>query len=211
LFGGDGGRIFIAARHLLSPARNATVRVTPLVLLPLLLSACKVEPTPRTFYNHRDPAVVERQEGEGEIRSRVTRFVAALNRGDSAAAVEAVNPSEQLQVMGPTQADSMAGLGATGLLHAIGELRLPSGGVARTPDLRVASGQSSGWFATHVVVLPMTSGGTPERFRLSGVFAEDRGEWRLVEVHLAQGSAPASPDSTAAPSPDSSEARAGGE
>ena len=53
-----------------------------LLLIVAASAACKAEPTPRSFYNHRDPAVVELQESEGEIRTRVINFVAAINRGD---------------------------------------------------------------------------------------------------------------------------------
>lgn len=162
------------------------------VLLLPALAACKVEPTPRSFYNHRDPAVVELQESEGEIRTRVIGFVAALNRGDTAAALEAMNPAELVQVIGPEAADSMPLLGATGLRQAMASVRRPADGVARTPNLRVSATQDMGWFATHVEMLPVrVDGGPAERLRLSGVFSRDRGEWRLVQTHLSQPPLPA--------------------
>ena len=175
-------------------------------------AACKAEPTPRSFYNHRDPAVVELQESEGEIRTRVINFVAAINRGDTAAALEAMNPAEVAQVMGPTPGDSMPRFGAAGLRDAFAALRAPALSVARTPDLRVSASQTKGWFASHVELLP-AGAGQRARLRLSGVFVRDRGDWRLVQIHLVQPPADsvaadsAATDSTQ-PSPASDEAPA---
>jgi hypothetical protein len=175
-------------------------------MLPLIAAACKVEPTPRSFYNHRNPAVVEMDESSGEIRARVIRFVTALNRGDSIEAMEAMNPSEVVQVLGPSDADSMAGVGRAALMSAMSRIRRPSGGIARAPDLRVGAGQAMGWFSTNVVLLPVTGSGDAERLRLSGVFTRDRGDWRLVEAHLSQpGITP--PADSAVSSPDSAEAQ----
>jgi hypothetical protein len=183
------------------------VRRTAVLLLPAALAACKVEPTPRSFYNHRDPAVVELQESEGEIRTRVMGFVAALNRGDTTAALEAMNPAELVQVMGPAAEDSLARMGPVGLRAALAGVRHPGDGVARTPNLRVSATQTTGWFATYVEILPLSAeAGPAERLRLSGVFSRERGEWRLVQVHLSQPPLPpAVPDSavtdSAAPPP----------
>lgn len=199
-------------RHHRIPFAPVPVRRS-LLLLPLALAACKVEPTPRSFYNHRDPAVVELQESEGEIRTRVINFVGALNRGDSAGAREVMNAMEMAQVMGPAD-DSLAGLGSAGLSAAIAALRPSAAGVARTPDLRVSATQAMGWFATHVEMLPVAGDSASlERMRLSGVFVRERGEWRLMQIHLYQrpaaDSAAAAPDSASSPrSPASGAARA---
>jgi hypothetical protein len=174
------------------------VRLRPILLLPLALAACKVEPTPRTFYNHRNPAGVELEESAGEVRARVTRFAGALVRGDSAQAMEAMNPAELVQVLGPADGDSMSAVGPAGLLRAIGRVRRPAGGVARAPDLHVSTSQTMGWFSTHVEMIPVAAEGRAERLRLSGVFARDRGDWRLVEAHFSQPAPPA--DSVAADS-----------
>jgi hypothetical protein len=193
----------------LTPCPVRPVRPKLLLLVPLALAGCKAEPTPRSFYNHRDPAVVELQESEGEIRSRVSRFVAALSAGSGSRAMEAMNPSDQLRVMGPSDADSVAVFGRDGLLRAVAAVRRPPNGLARTTDLRVSSSQAMAWFATHVVILPVTTEGRPERLRLSGVFVLDRGDWRLVEAHLSQPALPvdsAATDSTGASSPDSAAA-----
>jgi hypothetical protein len=178
------------------------VRPRLLLLLTVALAACKAEPTPRSFYNHRDPAVVELQESEGEVRSRVNRFVSAMSLGDGARAVEAINPSDQLRVMGPGDADSVPAMGAGGLLRALDEVRRPPNGLARTTDLRVSSSQTMAWFATHVVILPVTTEGRSERLRLSGVFVRDRGDWRLLEAHLSQPALPPPPDSSASAAPE---------
>ncbi|HWK90306.1 MAG TPA: nuclear transport factor 2 family protein [Longimicrobium sp.] len=189
----------------------------PLLLLAALLAlaACKVDRTPPHYLNPRDPAVVERREAEDELGLRVAAFREALARGDRQDAVAALVPSVNAHVIGMEGNDGRARFGAAGIAQALEPLRAGAGpAVARTPDLRVEadSRAGNGWFATHLELLPVTAaGGDPVRARVSGVFARQEGEWRLVQLHLSRAEAPpVSPPAPPAPSPDSAAAPRGG-
>jgi hypothetical protein len=166
----------------------------------LALAACKVERTPQEYLDPRDPAAVERREAEQELALRVGAFREALARGDRNAAVGALVPAPETHVMGVDFNDGRPRFGPVGVAEALRDLRLPTGAVARTPDLRVESGTREGavgWFATHLEILPVVgAGGQPEWLRVSGVFSRREGEWRLVELHLSRAQMPpAQPDS----------------
>ncbi|HEX2209994.1 MAG TPA: nuclear transport factor 2 family protein [Longimicrobium sp.] len=167
-------------------------RVPALAAALLALSACRVERTPDEYLNPRNPAQVERRDDENEIAARVARFTEALARGSETEAVQVVLPAPEAHVMGTGANDGRPRFGPLGLAAAIADLQLPQGAVGRTPDLRVeADGRGMAWFATHVEVLPVVgAGGEPQRLRVSGVFNEREGDWRLVEIHLSRAEAP---------------------
>jgi hypothetical protein len=155
----------------------------------LALAACKVERTPPEFYRERNPAVVEQQDAEGEIRVRVRNFAEGLGRGDRSDAVDALYPLDLAQVIGVDGNQNLTRIGPLGLRQALDSLQLPAPGVARTPDLQVRVGlrEGLGSFTTHLELLPV---GTPPReplwLRASGVFTRDRGAWRLAQLHLSR-------------------------
>lgn len=161
----------------------------------LALAACEIRPTPQEYLDPRDPAAVERREAEDELALRVGAFREALARGNHADAVAALAPVVETHVMGVDFNDGRPRFGPMGVAEALRDLRLPTGAVARTPDLRVESGTREGalgWFATHLEVLPVVgAGGAPHRLRVSGVFARREGEWRLLELHLSRAEMPA--------------------
>jgi hypothetical protein len=159
----------------------------PLAAAVLSLAACEINRTPEEMLQQRDPAEVDRQEAADEVRVRVGAFRQAMQRGDRVAAAAALQPSGLAHVIGIDAHGRLPRYGPPGLLAAIEELPLPEGAVARTPDLRVeTSGREGvGWFATHVVLLPLR-GGEPAAFRMTGVMARDRGEWRLTQVHFSR-------------------------
>ena len=167
----------------------------------LALSACRVERTPDEYLNPRNPAQVESRDEENELAARVGAFGQALARGAQAEAVAALGPTAEAHVIGIGFNDGRPRFGARGLAAAVADLQLPTDAVARTPDLRVeADGRGVAWFATHVEVLPVVgAGGQPQRLRVSGVFNEREGEWRLVQLHLSRAEMP--PPAT--PRPDS--------
>ena len=174
----------------------------------LALSACRVERTPDEYLNPRNPAQVERREAENEISARVGAFGEALARGATADAVGVLVPTPESHVMGIGFNDGRPRFGPLGLAAALRDLDLPTGAVARTPDLRVEADPREGlaWFATHLEVLPVVgAGGQPQRLRVSGVFNRREGDWRLVQVHLSKAEIPAPtpprPDSQPQPSP----------
>ena len=77
-----------------------------------------------------------------------------------------------------------------------------------------------GWFATHLVLLPVLGGGTePQSVRISGVLMRREADWRLLSLHLSRADTAAAAHSAraatvrdaAAPSPDGAAApREGG-
>ena len=168
----------------------------------LVLAACKVAETPQKYLDPQDPAAVERSESEQDIVARVSAFREALARGDRANAVSALGPTTDTYVMGVDFNDGRPRYGAQGITDALADLRLPSGAVARTPDLRVEASTREGglaWFATHLEVLPVVgAGGEPQWLRASGVFTRREGDWRLLQLHLSRAEAPAPADSARA-------------
>lgn len=168
----------------------------------LALAACEVNQTPARVLNPRDPSAVEQRDAEQEIAARVGAFREALLRGDRGGAVDALAPVGTAHVMGPRANDGRALLGPDGLRATLDGLALPTGAVARTPDLHVEADaqDGTGWFATHLELFPVAQGGQVERLRVSGVFARQEGAWRLIEMHLSRPEAPPAPpaDTTAA-------------
>lgn len=161
----------------------------------LALAACSVERTPQEYLDPRDPAAVERLDSEEELGARVGAFREALARGNRADALAALNPTADAHVMGVQFNDGRPRFGPQGIAEALASLRLPTGAVARTPDLRVQAATREGglgWFATHLELLPVVgAGGEAQWLRASGVFLRREGEWRLLELHLSKAEAPA--------------------
>lgn len=176
--------------------RRTPVHRAPAVAAALLaLAACKVAPTPQQYLDPRDPAAVERSESEQEIMARVGAFREALARGQHADAVGALAPTADAHIMGVDLNGGRPRYGPMGLSSALQDLRLPTGAVARMPDLQVSAETREGglgWFATHVEVLPVVgAGGQAQLLRVSGVLARREGEWRLLEMHLSRPELPA--------------------
>ncbi len=177
------------------------------------LAGCTVDRTPPEFYNHPDPAVVDRQEAADEIRTRVRVFAEALGQMDSRRAVQALAPDEMAAVVGVEGNDGVVRFGAAGVSAAVAELAIAAPTVVRTPDLRVGASQGMGWFSTHLQLLSTSAATDPVLLRMSGVFVRERGAWRLVEAHLSRPrTATVEPAPAPAPSPaaDSAAARAEG-
>ncbi|HLL83751.1 MAG TPA: nuclear transport factor 2 family protein [Longimicrobium sp.] len=177
------------------------------------LAGCKVDRTPPEFYNHPDPAVVDRQEAADEIRTRVRVFAEALGRAETQEAVQALAPDEMATVVGVDGNDGVVRFGAVGVSAAVAELAVAAPTVVRTPDLRVGASQGMGWFSTHLQLLSTSAATDPVLLRMSGVFVRERGEWRLVEAHLSRPRAATvepSPAPASSPAADSAAARAEG-
>jgi hypothetical protein len=174
-----------------------------LAVVLLALSACdwvKVERTPSQFYNQRDPARVDQRDDARELRARVRNFADELARGHRDRALTALNPSEGVLVIGAEEGRGVAQIGVPGLARALDSAAVPTPAVARTPDLRVEVGlrESTGWFSAPIQFMTLTPGSAPQWLRVSGVFAQQKGEWKLVEIHLSRPWA--APDATPADS-----------
>ena len=167
----------------------------------LALAGCdwvQVERTPSQFYSQRDPARVDQRDDSRELRARVRNFADELARGHRDRALTALNPSEGVLVIGAEEGSGVARIGVRGLAEALDSAAIPTPAVARTPDLRVEVGlrESTGWFSAPIQFLTLTPGSAAQWLRVSGVFAQQKGEWKLVEIHLSRPwSAPAAADS----------------
>lgn len=176
--------------------------------LTLALPACdwvKVERTPRQFYTQRDPARLDPQDDGRELRARLRNFADEMAQGRRNRALTALNPSEDVLVIGAMEGDGVARIGVRGLAAALDSAGIATPAVARTPDLRVevASRATAGWFSAPIQFLMLGDSTPPRWLRVSGVFAQQGGEWKLVEIHLSRPyTAPAgtAPDSAAADS-----------
>ena len=210
-----GDRILWAAQRPFETCSRRTVHRSLLAAAALAaLAGCKVDRTPPEFYNHPDPAVVDRQEAADEIRTRVRVFAEALGRMDTGDAVQALAPDAMAAVVGVRGNDGMVRFGPAGVNAAVAELAIAAPAVVRTPDLRVSASQGMGWFSTHLQLLSTSAATDPVLLRMSGVFIRERGEWRLVEAHLSRPEHATPRPAAAAPAPspaaDSAAARAGG-
>lgn len=168
---------------------NVRHSFTALAAALVALSACdlvKVERTPRGFYTQRDPGRIDQQEGAAELRARVRNFADELGQGDRGRAVAALNPTEDVLVMGSGISDGVARIGRRALALALDSLGVTTPANAQTTDLRVQVGlrESTGWFSTPIRFMAGTR--EPEWLRASGVYAQDRGEWKLVQIHLSR-------------------------
>jgi hypothetical protein len=174
----------------------------------LLLSACKVERTPRQYLSGREPAEAERQNAEGEIRARVSALGQALENGDEAGALLALAPAAEVYAIGPTGSASL--VGPEGVQEMVREMVREAPAVTEMADLRVTMGPRArvGWFVAVVRVQRAdTAGAGDDYLRMSGVYLRSEGEWRLVQAHLSRPPTPPAPppsppaDSAARPSP----------
>jgi arylsulfatase A-like enzyme len=175
----------------------------------LSLAACdlvKVDRTPRQFYTQRDPARVDQQDDSREIRARLRNFAAELGRGRPRRALTALNPTDTVLVIGADAGDGVARIGLRGLQAALDSAGIATPAVVRTPDLRVQVGlrENTGWFSAPIQFMTLSSGAPAQWLRASGVFTQDRGEWRLTEIHLSRPWSP--PDTTHAARRDSARA-----
>jgi hypothetical protein len=165
----------------------------------VLLSACRVERTPRSFYDQRQPAAQDQDVAVAELRARVRAFGAGLERGDAAGAVSALAPTGDAIVFGLKDHDAPPFSGPEAVRRALADIDVPAPLAARTPDLTVKANLKGnlGWFSTHMEMLPKGPVGHFERLRVSGAFTRDGGEWHLAEIHLSSPVAEPAPADTA--------------
>lgn len=189
--GTDSGFVHPPPRVPRTPANVRRPFTAAAAALLVALAACdlvKVERTPRGFYTQRDPARIDQQEAASEIRARVRNFAEELGRGNRGRAITAINPTEDVLVIGSDASGGVARIGPRGLAEALDSIAVAAPTVARTPDLRVEVGlrEQTGWFSTPIQF--MTPGGAaPDQWlRASGVFSQDRGDWKLVQIHLSR-------------------------
>jgi len=159
----------------LGPALGAT----------LLLSACKIERTPREQLSQREPAATERRLAEEELRDRVGALAQAVGRGDHDAALLALAPAADLYLQGPDDGPPAVGPeGAAAVVRALIGEEAPEVAVE---DVRVTLGPRArvAWVAA---TMDVRGEGEAERrpLRMTGVYLRVRGAWVLSQGHLSR-------------------------
>lgn len=169
----------------------------------LLLAGCKIQRTPPEILDPGADAQQEQQESQSELQTRVVAFNEALGRGDQGAALLALNPAPDARVMTPRGEVGSPWEGREAVTAMLDSLFPDDGTAISAPDLRVEvnARRTTGWFSTHLELAPEAAGDSvARRLGMSGVFAREEGEWRLVQIHLSRPD-PAQPaDTTAADS-----------
>jgi hypothetical protein len=177
---------------------TSIVRISPLLLiLVVLVSACKVERTPPELHGARS---AETTAPEDELRARVNLFLGALDRGDAGDAVRSLSPLARVRVVDRTvDAPRTAGpeyVEATVARIAARPLSTRAGSL----DVDISPGGTSGWFAVRLVGESEEGERNGREIDLSGVFWIEGGEWQLTLLHVAEGAS--SPPPAEAPQED---------
>lgn len=149
----------------------------------LLVSACKIERTPREFFDHRDPTALEREAAGEEIQDRLLALGQAVSRGDAAGAYRAFSPAPGAFALGPV--DGVALQGAEQIDSVLQHLAR-SGTEVRIRDVQVEVGPRANiaWFVA-LVELPAAGGGADRVMRATGAYVRYEGGWQLVQAHLS--------------------------
>jgi hypothetical protein len=148
------------------------------------VSACKIERTPREYFDHEDPVEVERAAATDELRARLLAAGQALSRGDAEEAAVALAPAADAVAIGPDEGEALSDTdGVTPLLR-----ELVDG--ADDVDLRelrisVGPGATVAWFSAYVDVMGQPPAGE-DTSRLTGVYLRSEGAWTLVQAHLSR-------------------------
>ncbi|HEX5521164.1 MAG TPA: nuclear transport factor 2 family protein [Longimicrobiaceae bacterium] len=174
----------------------------------LVLSACKIEPTPRDYIDRSGPAAEEREAARDELRAFLYAFTNAIDRRDDSAALAALAVAPQAWLIGPdaNQPLDRAGFVAAAV-HAAREAA-PLRYELEPGDLRVAVGPRAaiGWFVVRLAPVVATgeaadSAAAPvPALWMSGVYQRRAGAWELVQAHLSRAAAPAVSAAAAPPS-----------
>jgi hypothetical protein len=180
------------------PRHLATITAT-LSLPVLLLGACRVEQTPEEYIDHQDRVEAERRAAGGEVEDRLRAFVAAVGRGDPTEAEIALNPAEDVEVLGPSRDLEVSGIAPARLILE----RMASTPVAvriREISVEPAPVPTVAWF--NLLVEAPGSEPQPALYRVTGVYRRDAGLWLMEQAHISgplrePGPPPSSPSGTA--------------
>jgi hypothetical protein len=160
-------------------------------LVSLLLSGCRIEATPREYFDHVLPIEAERAEASDEITSRIRAFSRALGTRDTEGALRTLAPANELHLIGPTAGEIRIGVDQT---RAIIERIAGLGAIAiELHDVEVWVGPRSrvAWFAALFHVPGAQA--VPE-WRMTGVYVRQEGTWQLVQAHLSAATSLALPE-----------------
>jgi hypothetical protein len=148
-----------------------------------LLSACKIEPTPREFIDRQVPVDAVRDQAQSALRDRISALVEALRAGDVALAEATLAPAPDVLVIGPGEGERLVG---SAQITAILDLLATSD--AATIELidvetRVGPRATSGWFFARLEV--RTAGGDAVPVRVTGIYQEREAAWQLEQAHFS--------------------------
>lgn len=150
----------------------------------LLAPACKVEPTPRPYFDQQVPTERERASAADEVRDRLLALAQAMSRGDAVSALEAFSPAPDAYVLGPAEGTTLSGAeqldsvlqGLSGGAYAV---------TVRDLQVQVGPRANLAWFRMLLDV--PARGGAPagSTVRATGVYVLNEGVWQLVQAHLS--------------------------
>ena len=165
----------------------------------VLLAACKIEETPRSYIDRQTSAAREREEAGAEIRARILAFADALGRRNPARAAAALAPSPLAAVIGPVRAQPAHD--PASLQAALREIIPPAGEAVAVQDIEigVAARAQVAWFNARLVIA--LDSAPPADLRFSGVYQRREGAWELVQAHLSTAPTPPPPADTAEVNP----------
>lgn len=151
------------------------------------LAACEIEQTPRSYIDRQLPSATEQQAAEDELRARLLLFTQAVNRRDAAAALAALAPAPDVNIIGFT--DEMRASGVEDSYNLLRDLLGQATGRLELREARIWVGPEAdvGWFTLRWTVLQpaVQEAGSVERLRLTGVYLSYEGAWQLVQAHLS--------------------------
>lgn len=164
----------------------------------LLVSGCKVEPTPVEYFDLVTSTEVEREAAAEEVRDRILAMGQALGRRSASDALLALSPARDVYLAGP-EAGAEA-TGAEGVGEALAALaRLPTPVLTREVVVTVATGGGVAWFRAR---LDSEEGESGPAMRMTGLYRRNEGLWQLAQAHLSPATTPPAPP----PSPEESAA-----
>ena len=154
-----------------------------LLILVVLVSACKVERTPPELHGAR---AAETTPPEDDLRARVNLFLGALDRGDAGDAIRSLSPLARVRVV-DRAIDAPRATGPEYVEAAVARLAArPLSTRAGSLDVDVAPGGRSGWFAVRLVGEDDEGRRNGREVDLSGIFWIEAGEWWLTLLHVTE-------------------------
>lgn len=155
----------------------------------LLLSACKIEPTPDEYFDKSAAEEADLGDAAAEVRDRVLAMGQALSRRNPDEALAALAPGRDLYVVGPAvelHDQPTIGAGRTGVANLgaiLAELGAEEEPVrTREVSVRIGPRGSVAWF--HALLDVPSDSATPVA-RFTGVYLMNGGAWELVQAHLS--------------------------
>ena len=161
----------------------------------LLVSACKVEPTPAEYIDLVSSTQGEREAASSEVRDRVLATGQALSRRNASDALLALAPAQDVYLAGPEPGAEASGVeGVGGVLAGLASLPLPL--ATAEVVVTVATGGDVVWF--RALLAPTGEENGAAALRMTGIYRLNEGLWQLALAHLSPATPlPPSPEGSA--------------